>query len=89
MQSFKPYRTFPQQIWKKKNCHETLLGQDPSILYEGRQNALAPLENHMGLYASSIFTRKCRLKLVNIPLTKCQNIVVGLKKQQVKKTKLN
>ena len=28
--------------------------------------ALAPLENHLGVYASSILARKCRLKLVGI-----------------------
>ena len=32
----------------------------------GSQYALAPLENYVGLYAPSIFARKCRLKIVNI-----------------------
>ena len=42
-------------------CHENL----PSILYGARHNALAPLENYVGLYPS-IFERKCRKKLANI-----------------------
>ena len=36
------------------------------MLYEGRHYALTPLENHVGLYAYSIFARTCRLKLANI-----------------------
>ena len=43
--------------------------------------ALAPLKNHVGVYASSIFARKCGLKLVNILIlakrTVWQNRSVG------------
>ena len=46
-------------------CHEKLLKKGPSILYGGHY-ALAPLENHVAVYAPSIFARKCRLRLVNI-----------------------
>ena len=35
-------------------------------IFRGRHYALPPLENHVGVYASSIFAKKCRLKLVNI-----------------------
>ena len=31
-----------------------------------RSISLTPLENHVGIYAPSIFTRKCTLKLLNI-----------------------
>ena len=46
--------------------HEKLLEKDPSILYGGRHYPLATLGNHVGVYAPSIFARKCRLKLANI-----------------------
>ena len=45
-------------------CHEKLLKKGPSILYGGHY-ALAPLENHVGIYAPSILLKKCR-QLVNI-----------------------
>ena len=32
----------------------------------GRQDDLAPLENHIGVDPPSKFARKCRLKLVNV-----------------------
>ena len=36
------------------------------MFFGGRHYALAPLENHVGVYAPSIFARKCGLNLVNI-----------------------
>ena len=36
------------------------------MFFWGRHYALAPLENHVGVYASSIFASKRRLKLVSI-----------------------
>ena len=46
--------------------HEKLLEKSPSILYRGRHYALAPMENHVWVYAPSVVARKCKLKLVNI-----------------------
>ena len=46
-------------------CHKKVLRKGPSILYGGHY-ALAPLENNVEVNASSIFARKCRLRLVNI-----------------------
>ena len=40
-------------------CQKKLLEKGPSILYGGHY-ALAPLENHVGVYAPSIFAKKCR-----------------------------
>ena len=37
----------------------------PPCFFRGRHYALAPLENYVGVYASSIFARECRVKLVN------------------------
>ena len=34
--------------------------------FGGRHYALAPLQNHVGVYTPSTFARKCGLKLVNI-----------------------
>ena len=55
-----PPINLPKKKFKKP------LEKDLSIFYDGRQFTLAPLENHAGLYAASTFTKKCRLKLVNI-----------------------
>ena len=59
-----PCRTVPHKFAKNNLfpiCHEKL----PSILYGSGHYALAPLENHVGLYPS-IFARKCRIKLANV-----------------------
>ena len=51
------------------------------MFFGGRHYDLAPLENHVGVYAPSIFASKHRLKLDNIlNLAKsivCQNRSVG------------
>ena len=44
-------------------CHKELFEQGPSILYGERHYALAPLENHVGVCALLIFSRKFGLKL--------------------------
>ena len=61
----------PHKKKKKKKklsliYHEKLVKKGPSILFGGRHYALAPVENHVGVCAPSIFVRKCGLKLVNI-----------------------
>ena len=43
--------------------HEKDLQKGSSMFSGGRHYALAPLKNHVGVYAPSIFARKCRLKL--------------------------
>ena len=40
-------------------CQKKLLEKGPSILYGGYY-AIAPLENHVGVYAPSIFAKRCR-----------------------------
>ena len=44
-------------------CHKKLFEQGPSILCWERHYALAPLENHVGVCALLIFSRKFGLKL--------------------------
>ena len=56
---------FPKNNLSPK-FHENLLEKSPSILYRGRHYALAPLENHVWVYAPSIFARKFKLKLLSI-----------------------
>ena len=36
------------------------------MFFTGDTDALAPLENSVGVYAHSIFARECKLKLVKI-----------------------
>ena len=47
-------------------CHKKLFEKGLSILCGDRHYPLAPLENDVGAYAPSIFTRECRLKFINI-----------------------
>ena len=65
-----PHKEQSLSIFSQENlspiCHEKLSEKDLSILYGMRHYALAPLENHVGLYDPSIFARKSRLKLANI-----------------------
>ena len=58
-----PCRTASQLI--APICHEKLLQKGLSILY-GEYYVLTPLENRVGVYAPSVFARKCRLRLVDI-----------------------
>ena len=57
-------RTAPQNL--SPISHENYLWKRPSMFSWWRHYAIAPLKNHVAVYAPSIFARKCGLKFVNI-----------------------
>ena len=68
-----PCRTAPISFLRKHLspiCHEKLWEKGPTVLYGRRYYALAPLENHVVVYAPSIFGRKWGLKDNILNLTK-------------------
>ena len=61
-----PMWNYPRKILSPI-CHEKFLEKGSSVLHWfGRHYALAPLENHVGVYVPSIFVRNCALKLDDI-----------------------
>ena len=59
-----PFRTAPSIICFPCAMKRFQKKVHPCFMEE--HYALAPLENHLGVYSPSTFARKCRLKLFNI-----------------------
>ena len=60
-----PCRADPNKFAEKylpSFCHENLSEKGPSILYEGKYYALAPLKNHVGGICSLNTCKKVRTK---------------------------
>ena len=58
-----PFRTVPSIICFPSSMKSFYKKVPPYFM--GGHYALAPLENHVGVYTPSTFARKCRLMLVN------------------------